>query len=152
MSKPNEPPPVIDWAIEHARASLRVGVSVPEIERRLVARGLDPMIAEAAVTHALADRVREKTESYESLILRKTLRIAAIVIGGGGVLLALCTGGVISAVWFLLFVLPILACSWFAERIGVRGNVLIRLLGLLILLLLLIYRQMLFSYFFSHIR
>jgi hypothetical protein len=56
------------------------------------------MIAEAAVTHALADRVREKTEPFESLIPRNTQRIAAIGIGGGGVLLALCTGGVISAV------------------------------------------------------
>ncbi len=104
MSKPSDPPPVIDWAIEHARASLRVGVSVPEIERRLVARGLDPMIAEAAVTHALADRVRENTDVFDSLISRSTQTIAAITVGCGCVLLAFCSGGVMSAAVVLIFV------------------------------------------------
>ena len=140
MSKPNDPPPVIDWAIEHARASLRVGVSVPEIERRLVARGLDPMIAEAAVTHALSDRIREKTEPYESVISRKTQRIAAIAIGSSWVLLVFCTGGKMAAARTLLFVAPIVVFIWFAQRIGAQRGRLAYWVGWLLMLLYFLYK------------
>jgi hypothetical protein len=140
MSKPNDPPPVIDWAIEHARASLRVDLNVPEIERRLVARGLDPMIAEAAVTHALADRVRENTDVFDSLISRSTQRIAAITIGCGCVLLAFCAGGIMSAARILLLVVPIVVFVWFAQRIGARRGHLVRWLGWLIMLLYFLYQ------------
>jgi hypothetical protein len=146
MSKPNDPPPVIDWAIEHARASLRVGLSVPEIERRLVARGLDPMIAEAAVTHALADRVRENTDVFDSLISRNTQRIAAITIGCGCVLLAFCTGGVASAASVLLFVAPILVLVWFAQRIRAWRSIPVRLLALLVFLLYFLCRLITFPH------
>jgi uncharacterized membrane protein YedE/YeeE len=140
MSKPTDPPPVVDWAIEHARASLRVGVSVPEIESRLVAGGLDPMIAEAAVTHALSDRIREKTAPYESVVSQNTQRIAAIAIGCGWVLFAFCTGGATSAARILLFVVPIMVFVWFAQRIGARRGNLVRWLVWLGVLLYFLYK------------
>jgi hypothetical protein len=140
MSQPNELPPVIDWAIEHARASLRVGVSVPEIERRLVARGLDPVIAEAAVTHALSDRIREKTAPYEPLSSQNAQRIAAIAIGCGWVLFSFCNGGVRSAARTILLVAPIVVFVWFAQRIGARRGNLVRWLVWLFMLLYFLYR------------
>jgi hypothetical protein len=57
-SQSSDPPPMLDWAMEHVRASLRAGVSVPEIERRLVSRGLTPEIAEAVTTRVLGERAR----------------------------------------------------------------------------------------------
>jgi hypothetical protein len=146
MSQPNDPPPLIDWAVEHARASLRVGVSVPEIESRLVARGLDPMIAEAAVTHALSDRIRERAEPEESVLTLRILWIGAFAIGCVCVALAFRTGGATSAAWVFLFVLLIVVCLWFGQWIGLRGNILVRALGMLIFLLLFVYRLILLSH------
>jgi hypothetical protein len=39
-----------DWAVANADASLKIGLSVPDIEQRLVAQGLSPTTAAAVVT------------------------------------------------------------------------------------------------------
>jgi hypothetical protein len=143
MSKPNEPPPVIDWAIEHARASLRVGLSVPEIESRLVARGLDPMIAEAAVTHALSDRIREPNGSE---IWKRIYWAIVIVVSAGSILFALCVRGVMAAALTLIFVILLLLCAWFLQRLDLRGKALFRCLGLILLLFFLACRMVIFSH------
>ena len=57
-SAPSDPPPVLDWAMEHVRALLRAGLTVPDIERKLVAKGLTPEVAEMVTTRVLGERVR----------------------------------------------------------------------------------------------
>jgi hypothetical protein len=143
MSKPNDPPPVIDWAIEHARASLRVGVSVPEIERRLIARGLDPMIAEAAVTHALADRIREPNESE---IWQKIYWAIVIVVSTSSILFAFCVRGLVAAAVTLILVILLVFCAWFTQRLDLRRNALFRCLGLILCLFFLACRMVIFSH------
>ena len=47
------------WAVAKAHASLKIGLSVPEIEQRLVAQGLSPLTAAAVVNSILESRLRE---------------------------------------------------------------------------------------------
>ena len=144
MSQPNDPPPVIDWAIEHAHASLRVGVSRAG-DRKAARRPRPRPHDRGSGGDARPCRsAREKTEPYESETSRNAWLFAMVAVGCGCVFLAFCTGGVISAAWGLLLVAPVLGYVWFAQRSGVRGGIfLLRALVWLVLLLMLVYRLIL---------
>jgi hypothetical protein len=117
MSNPTDSPPLPDWAFQHARASLRIGLKVPEIEQRLVARGLAPEAATSVVTKALEDRIREENEPKERAGRRLRMhRILSAVLVGAYILVGYRAGGVGSALYTLRdFLLP-LVCIWFADE------------------------------------
>jgi hypothetical protein len=108
------PPAPPDWATEHAAVALRVGQSVAEIEQRLVARGLTPAAAAAAVSSALEGGVRGRFEPLGSGERRQRVhRTLAAVVACVGVLLGYFFDGGYAAGKTLLGALLPLACVWF---------------------------------------
>ena len=156
LGKPSDPPPVVDWAMEHVRASLRAGVSVPEIERRLAARGLAPEVAEAVVTNILGERVRGRQPETSEQARRQNLhRILSGIAAGGCLGLAFWFGGGSSAAIALLWLITPMTCVWFADtawfirrypRSAVGSGVLVRWLGWFLLVLYFLYRLELVAY------
>jgi hypothetical protein len=123
MNNPSNPPPLPDWAIEHARASLRIGMSVPEIQQRLVSRGLAPAAAEAVVLSVVEDRVRQQVEPQERALARRRLhRILSGIVGAACILLGYWFGGGLSAGKVVLSILFPLSCIWFGDEIGSRWS------------------------------
>jgi hypothetical protein len=120
MTNPTVSPPNPDWAIEHARASLRVGLKVPEIEHRLIARGLTAGAATSAVTKALEDRIREEVEPKERERRRSRMHriMSGALVGAYIIIITLRTGEIESVIYALgAFLLP-LACIWFGDELG----------------------------------
>ena len=56
-----EAPP--DWALKYAEAALRCGLKAPEIEVRLISKGLPPSIAQSAVPYCFEKRLHEAKQS-----------------------------------------------------------------------------------------
>jgi hypothetical protein len=113
------PPPMLDWAMEHARAGLRAGLKVPDIERQLVARGLAPEIAEAVVTNVLGERVRRMEPDRPEQ--RRRLMLHRIASGGVAFLCLLIAYRFLSG--YVLFrtapalLFPLLFI-WFADHVS----------------------------------
>jgi hypothetical protein len=120
MSNPTESLSLPDWAFEHARASLRIGLKVPEIEQRLVAHGLSSEAATSIVTKALEDRIREENEPKERARRRLRLHriLSAALVGACIIIIAFRTGEVGPPIYALgRFLFP-LACIWFGDELG----------------------------------
>jgi hypothetical protein len=105
-----------DWAVAQASAALKLGMSVPDIEQRLVTKGLSPSTATAVVTAVLEGRLRESPAapgpSEGALTAHRT---ASAVVACICLVLAYAFGGGPSvgrtALWLML---PV-ACIWWAE-------------------------------------
>lgn len=114
-STPAESPPP-DWAIAQADAGLKIGQSVPEIEQRLVAKGLSPSTAAAAVTAVLEGRVRASQAPFEGAERPLTLhRIASVAVCGVCLVLANAYGGGWSVGKTLAWLMLPVVCIWWAE-------------------------------------
>ena len=134
-----------DWAVEHARTALKIGMAVPEVEERLVAKGLSPTDANAIVTSVLKERLREdgpplqEDEPWQPVPL-----VLSVAAGGTCLFLAYWFGGGLSAAKTLLGVMPALACIWFPELTNRSANperaAATRAFGWLILFLVAAYR------------
>jgi hypothetical protein len=75
--------PLPDWALAQADAALKVGQTMPEIERRLVAKGLAAETAAAVVTAALEGPVRQKKASLAKAKRANWIhRILSALVGG----------------------------------------------------------------------
>jgi hypothetical protein len=119
MTKPSHSLPLPDWAIEHARAALRIGRSAPDIEQLLVARGLAPEAAASVVNRVLEDHVREAVEPQERAQRRLWIhRILSAIIALMYIIPAFWLGGVESALKVLAGLLLPLACIWFGDQMG----------------------------------
>ena len=102
--------------MEHVRASLRAGLTVPDIERKLVAKGLPPEVAEMVTMRVLAERVRGSLPDTPQHERRRMLhRVLSGVLACGCVGLGYRLGGGLSAGVALVWVLAPLACVWFGE-------------------------------------
>jgi hypothetical protein len=108
-----------EWAEIHVRASLSMGHELPEIQRRLVARGLTPEAAASVMASVLGTQVRGHTESIEAADRRRRMhRLLSAVVAVASVLLAYFYGGGWSVYLTLrLIVLPLI-CIWFADEIA----------------------------------
>jgi hypothetical protein len=119
VSCPFDSPPLPDWALEHARASLKLGQSVPEIEQRLVGRGLSPAAAAAVVEKVLEERVRERLEPLQRDEQRIRLhRILSAVVGCACLVFAYLFGGGWSAGKTATSILLPLAFVWFGDEMA----------------------------------
>ncbi len=142
------PPSPPDWAIEHAAVSLRVGHGAPEIEQRLVGRGLTPADAAAAVTKALEGGVRGEFTPLQAAEQGQLIhRILAAVVGCACLGLGYWFNGGISAGRTLLWLLLPLACVWFPGPMAGPTHparvILLRWAGWLAILAILGYRVLL---------
>jgi hypothetical protein len=63
---PSDPAALPEWAVAKARASLQLGMKVPEVQLHLVARGLSRATAEAVVTRLLEGHVRAEAAALEN--------------------------------------------------------------------------------------
>lgn len=89
---------------------------VPEIEQRLVAKGLSPSLAAAAVNAILEERARASSESSgPSADALTAHRIASAVAACSCLALAYAFGGGLSAGRTTLWLLLPVACIWWAE-------------------------------------
>jgi hypothetical protein len=136
-----------DWAIEYVRAALRLDLSVPEIERNLVGKGVSPAAAAAVVTSVLEERVhRQPGASEEGERVERLHRILSAVVACICILLGYWYGAGLSAGKTLLWVLLPLACIWFPDLLPSRTpKGLIRWVGWGLLLLVGGYRILLLS-------
>lgn len=144
---PFDSTPLPEWAIERARALLRTGVRVPQIEQRLVAQGLSPETATAVVDRLLKDRTRQQVGPLEQDDRRNRWhRLLSGVVGCGCVFLAYWFFGTWSACRTGIALLLPGACIWFPDEMGVYASkysftvtslgVLIRWCGWLVLVLI----------------
>lgn len=155
-TQPSEAPPMLDWAMEHVRAALRIGIEVPDIERQLVARGLTPEVAEAVVTNVLGERVRADQPNTPERQRRRFLhRMLSGVVAFGCVVLEFWFGGGFSAGRDIFCLLLPTTCIWFGDapwfrkrfpQSSVASGVVVRWLGWLVLLLYFLYQVELVLY------
>src|SRR6266702_4782784 len=97
MSEPSDSLQLPDWAIEHARAALKLGKSVPETEHLLVARGLPAALAEAVVTKLLEDRIGKQVRLEQAAETRQFYhRVLSALVGCGAMFLGYWYGGGLS--------------------------------------------------------
>jgi hypothetical protein len=107
-----------DWAVAQASAALKVGLSVPEIERLLVTKGLPPPTATSVVNAVLEGRVRASEAPLERAERsRASHRIASAVAACACLALAYAFGGGLSAARTLLWLLLPVVCIWWAEAV-----------------------------------
>jgi hypothetical protein len=106
-----------DWANEYVATSLKMGIAVPEIEQRLIARGLSPEAASAAVTKCLSATIRDQSRlaGLDEDHAEKLHRIASAVVACLGLVLAyFYNSGRSVAITLSWLALP-MACIWNAE-------------------------------------
>jgi hypothetical protein len=109
-----DPTPLPEWAVQKALASLRIGMTVPEVEKRLVKGGLSPATAEAVVTRVLSQHVQavatSKSDQEPSSGLEQLMALGA---AGVAVLLGLARGGPGSLMYGAVIIAFALWRIWF---------------------------------------
>lgn len=131
-----------DWAADYVRVCLQVGMSVPDIQLRLVTRGMSAATAAAVVDQVLESRGRERLQEHDAGEWGELLhRVLSAVLGIICLWLAYRFGSGLSAGRTLIGVLGPVACIWFPEAMGGRhGEVAVRWFGWLALVAILGYR------------
>jgi hypothetical protein len=108
-----------EWAIERAKALLRTGATVPEIEQQLIVKGLSPEAATAITDRVLEEQTRQQVEPQERAERRRIWhRALSAVVAVATVFVAWWFFGGWS-VWntILRLLLPV-ACIWFSDELG----------------------------------
>jgi hypothetical protein len=150
VTKPIDAPPTSDWPLERARTFLKMGLSVPETERRLMDLGLSQMAAEGVTNQVLEEKVGTQTQTSEPP--SKWLfwhRLLSSVLGAGCILMGYAAGGPMRLVEVFLWIgIPIVGI-WCADQQWYRWSRLrgsksppwvIRLVGWFILILYALFR------------
>jgi hypothetical protein len=123
MQEPLQSRALPDWAIDHARAWLAVGHGVPEVESRLVARGLDPATATAVLNRVLESHLKEvQTPSGNAGARESVHRILAALTGSVCLALAYGSGGGASAALTGVWLLAPVFCVCFPELAARSAN------------------------------
>lgn len=119
MSTFSSDTPLPDWALREASAGLKIGLTVPQIEELLAAKGLSPATAKAVVNAVLEGSLRAASNAPG--IGEKALwahRAASRAVIGLSLGLAYQYGGGLSIGKTLLWLLGPTFCIWFAEVIS----------------------------------
>jgi hypothetical protein len=142
MNEPMTSSPLPDWAVERVRASLKIGLGVPEIERGLVEKGLTPAEAEAVVTSVLENRVQDQLQPQaDAEIQQRVHRILSAVIGCACLGLGYWYGGGYSTAKVALGILVPVSCVWVPDWMASSTPAfMIRLGGWLLLIVIFMYR------------
>jgi len=106
-------------ASTYAEAALRCGMKAPEIEARLIRKGLSPSSAEDAVRICLERRIHRVQQSLLWADRRRTIsRVASLVVATVYLIPGVMLGGLGLFLRVLLWLLYPLACIWFPETFG----------------------------------
>lgn len=108
-----------EWAVKHVEAGLWVGLTVPEIEARLVEKGLTPIQATAVVNEVLSGEIHANQEYFEReerAIVGH--RIALIVIALVCLGLAYLFGQGYSVMVTTFWLMWPVASVWWSEQMG----------------------------------
>jgi hypothetical protein len=109
--------------VEHARAALNLGMKAPEVEQRLVAKGLTPAEANNVVMGILENRVRGRLAPVEAAERSLPLQLLlSVVVAGVCLALVYWFGGAGPAAWTLVCILPGLAGIWLPEMMAWEWN------------------------------
>ena len=132
------------WATDEASAALTMGMSVPEIEKRLVAKGLTPAMATTVVMDIIKGRLAGQRQSSEQVernqVLHRSCSAVAMCVC---VLLGYLYGeGYSAGKAFSKAALPV-ACIWFPW--GEEFPILIRWCAWVVLMLVIVYRLVLLT-------
>ena len=113
-----ESPP--DWALRYADAALRCGLKAPEIEPRLIRKGLSPFIVESVVPYCFEKRLQEaKRSQIRADRLKWFSRIASLALAASPI-----SVGFPSGLEVALFLLISLGCIWFPEILSTSCHIL----------------------------
>src|SRR5260370_67364 len=105
--QPADPGALPTWALEYADAALRCGLKAPEIENRLVMKGLSPSIAALAVPKCFEDRFQALERTRKRRARWRTIsRVASLVVAAGDLVAFSLATGPEGFLWFLLGLLP----------------------------------------------
>jgi hypothetical protein len=116
LADPGELP---TWVLEYTDAALRCGLKAPEIETRLVMKGVSPAMAALAVPKCLENRFQALERSRKRRARWRAInRVASLVVAAGYLFLASLAKGPEGFLRCLLFLLLPLACIWFSEAMG----------------------------------
>ncbi|MBV9123902.1 MAG: hypothetical protein JO112_11140 [Planctomycetes bacterium] len=147
MAHPSDKGPLNEQeAMEFARASLRIGMNVQEIEQRLVARGLSSGAAAAVVNAVLEEGVGGRFGTLaEDEGRQRFHRVLSVAVGVACVMLGYFFGGAYSAGRTAVGVSLPLASIWFPGVMATARDwpALLRWCGWLVLLLIAAYRVLL---------
>jgi len=134
-----------EWVTGYASVLLKTGLRLPEVEERLVARGLTPELASKVVEELLEARIRQQVLAQKRLDRWKSLnRILSAVVAVVYIVIAYWSGGDSFAGEVTLELVLPLACIWFGVEAGRHfantdndptPSVLIRLGGWLLLII-----------------
>lgn len=106
MKQPN-------WAVEHARAALNIGMKAPEVEQLLVAKGLTPGEASSVVMSILEGRVAGALAPVASGERSRLVHmVLSVMVAGICLALVYQFGGGGPTAWTLVCILPGLAGIW----------------------------------------
>jgi hypothetical protein len=118
MTEPSQTPPPPEWAVSFARGALRIGMSVPEIEKHLVERGLSSEAANTTVMDLIEGDLKKEMGSTslggEGLRRFVVLTVSGLI-GGACLVLAYWFGGSLSLGVALIWVVSALASIWIPE-------------------------------------
>ena len=107
------------WALAQAEAALKIGQTLPEIERGLVAKGLEAETATAVVMAVLEGRVRKQNESAAKTERRNRIhRMQSALVGGACILLAFWSLSAYRASRTGIAMVGLVACIWFPNWWG----------------------------------
>src|SRR5258708_17640536 len=119
MRNHSDPTLIPDWAFEKARASLKIGLPVPEIEQSLVDKGLSHPTASTIVTNVLEDWVREKAKLHDAPFRNLRMqRVPSVVIGCTCIIVAYLFGTFRLAFGAFATMLLALPFIWFGDEFG----------------------------------
>ena len=129
-----------------ADAALKLGLTAPQIEQRLVAKGLSPSMASAVVMGVLEGRLRAAEPSAGSEKSRTAHGIASILVGLLCLMLAYGFGGGLSvAKTFLGMMLPLATIWWPEVMDSYLPPAILRWVAWLALLTIVVYRVVLLT-------
>lgn len=113
-----------DWAMQHARAALKTGIKVPDIEQQLVAKGLSAEEANALVMSIVEAHFHDSPaprlvwdERWNHLQLALSLLFAGVCLG-----LVYWLGGEIRTAWTFAYISPGLVGIWLPQLLDFEGD------------------------------
>ncbi len=108
-----------DRLAAYVSASLKAGLQVPEIKKRLSERGVSAELAAAVVDKVLEDHIRQQNLPQRRARQRKLAnRTLSALVGCAYVGLAYSFAGAEPAAIMSAFLILPLACIWFGDELG----------------------------------
>jgi hypothetical protein len=145
MTEPPKSQPPPEWALLFARGAIRIGMLIPEIEKKLVARGLTPEEANSVVMRIVEGELAQEKGPWPKPV--RLLLSAAL--GGDCLFLSYWIGGTLFVERSLFWVVPALGTIWIVELADTDSpwGAYLGVAGWIVLLLIFGYRSIFLAMF-----